>query len=115
MGACLTAPDQASPATSGHLSLKQLPPPSLAWQVTELAKLAPATLELLNESLPANWSHGNPVDIIGDASPVRFRTAVKACLDDPNVDGVLVIFTPQAGTDHHTTAELMVEIGRAHV
>ena len=35
----------------------------------------------------------NPVDIIGDASPVRFRMAVKACLDDPNVDGVLVIFT----------------------
>lgn len=78
----------------------------------ELAKLAPATLDLLNESLPANWSRGNPVDIIGDASPVRFRTAVKACLDDPNVDGVLVIFTPQAGTDHLTTAQLMVGLQR---
>ena len=50
--------------------------------------------------------------IRGDASPVRFRTAVKVCLDDPNVDGVLVIFTPQAGTDHLTTAQLMVGLQR---
>jgi acetyltransferase len=59
----------------------------------ELAKLSDATMELLNNALPRNWSHGNPIDLIGDASPVRFRTAVKACIDDPNVDGVLVIFT----------------------
>jgi acetyltransferase len=78
----------------------------------ELAKLSAASLDLLNESLPRNWSGSNPVDIIGDASPVRFRTAVKVCLDDPNVDGVLVIFTPQAGTDHLTTAQLMVGLQR---
>lgn len=78
----------------------------------ELAKLSAETLALLNESLPRNWSGTNPVDIIGDASPVRFRTAVKVCLDDPNVDGVLVIFTPQAGTDHLTTAQLMVGLQR---
>lgn len=78
----------------------------------ELARLSEGTMTLLNEVLPRNWSHGNPVDIIGDASPVRFRTAVKACLDDPNVDGVLVIFTPQAGTDHLTTAQLMVGLQR---
>lgn len=78
----------------------------------ELAKLSDATMELLNNALPRNWSHGNPIDLIGDASPVRFRTAVKACIDDPNVDGVLVIFTPQAGTDHLTTAQLMIGLQR---
>ncbi|GGY26010.1 bifunctional acetate--CoA ligase family protein/GNAT family N-acetyltransferase [Paludibacterium paludis] len=78
----------------------------------ELAQLSPATIELLDEVLPRNWSHGNPLDIIGDASPARFRTAVKACLDDPGVDGVLVIFTPQSGTDHLTTAQLMVGLQR---
>lgn len=72
-----------------------------------LATLSDSTMALLNAELPRNWSKGNPVDIIGDASPVRFRMAVKACIDDPNVDGVLVIFTPQTGTDHLTTAELM--------
>ncbi len=78
----------------------------------ELAKLSETTMELLNNALPRNWSHGNPIDLIGDASPVRFRTAVKACIDDPNVDGVLVIFTPQAGTDHLTTAQLMIGLQR---
>lgn len=78
----------------------------------ELARLSDATLARLDEALPRHWSHGNPVDIIGDASPARFRTAVKACLDDPGVDGVLVIFTPQAGTDHLTTAQLMVGLQR---
>ncbi|KZE32832.1 bifunctional acetate--CoA ligase family protein/GNAT family N-acetyltransferase [Crenobacter luteus] len=78
----------------------------------ELATLAEPTIALLNDALPRNWSRGNPVDIIGDASPMRYRTAVKACLDDPGVDGVLVIFTPQAGTDHLSTAQLMVGLQR---
>ena len=78
----------------------------------ELARLTEPTLSLLNQVLPRNWSGGNPLDIIGDASPMRFRTAVKACLDDPEVDGVLVIFTPQAGTDQLTTAQLMIGLQR---
>src|SRR5690606_12062902 len=64
-----------------------------------LAELSPATIEALKKALPANWSHGNPVDLIGDADPARYRAAVQACLADPNVDGVLVILTPQAMTD----------------
>ncbi|WP_199153116.1 bifunctional acetate--CoA ligase family protein/GNAT family N-acetyltransferase [Chromobacterium sp. ASV23] len=78
----------------------------------ELAKLSEGTMKLLDSVLPRNWSHGNPLDIIGDASPMRFRTAVKACVDDPGVDGVMVIFTPQAGTDHLTTAQLMIGLQR---
>jgi acetyltransferase len=34
-----------------------------------LAKLDPATIEKLNGSLPTFWSHGNPLDILGDAPP----------------------------------------------
>jgi acetyltransferase len=78
----------------------------------ELAQLAPATMAQLDAALPRNWSHGNPVDLIGDASPLRFRSAVKACMDDPGVDAVLVIFTPQAGTDQLTTAQLMIGLQR---
>lgn len=74
----------------------------------ELATLSEDTIKLLNDVLPVNWSRRNPVDIIGDASPARYRTAVKACLDDPGVDGVLTILTPQIGTDHFATAQLMV-------
>jgi acetyltransferase len=85
---------------------------SVASYGVELATLTAPTLDLLNQVLPRNWSGHNPLDIIGDASPMRFRTAVKACLDDANVDGVLVIFTPQAGTDHMTTAQLMIGLQR---
>ncbi len=63
-----------------------------------LAQLSPATLTALDAALPANWSRGNPVDIIGDASAERYRAAVSACLEDEAVDGVLAILTPQAMT-----------------
>ena len=60
---------------------------------------SPATLAQLDEALPRQWSHGNPVDIVGDAPPERYHTAVHACLDDPAVDGVLVMLAPQAMTE----------------
>ncbi|WP_231867736.1 acetate--CoA ligase family protein [Snodgrassella sp. CFCC 13594] len=75
-----------------------------------LATLSEGTLSKLNEALPENWSRSNPVDVVGDAGPLRFRTAVKLCLDDDQVDGVLVIFSPQIGTDHLATAQMMVQL-----
>ena len=64
-----------------------------------IASLSEDTLAQLNKSLPAQWSHANPVDMLGDASPERYQTALKTCLDDPGVDGVLVMLSPQAMTD----------------
>lgn len=75
-----------------------------------LVNLSPDTLAALNDALPEDWSHDNPVDILGDAGPMRFRTAAQLCLDDPNVDGVLVIFSPQANTEHLETAQMMVQL-----
>lgn len=64
-----------------------------------LAELSGATVEALQGVLPANWSHGNPVDLIGDAGSARYRAATAACLADPNVDGLIALLTPQAMTD----------------
>jgi acetyltransferase len=64
-----------------------------------LATLSGETIASLQDALPANWSHGNPLDLIGDADAGRYRAAVKACLGDAAVDGVLVLLTPQAMTD----------------
>ena len=61
--------------------------------------LAPETIEALNNVLPPHWSHGNPIDIIGDAGPDRYEQAVKIAAKDPNTDGLLVIMTPQAMSD----------------
>jgi acetyltransferase len=64
----------------------------------KLATLTPGTIDKLQKALPAHWSHGNPIDVIGDAGPDRYRAAVSACLEDRGVDGIVCILTPQAMT-----------------
>ncbi|MGA7750600.1 MAG: bifunctional acetate--CoA ligase family protein/GNAT family N-acetyltransferase [Gallionella sp.] len=79
-----------------------------------MATLSDATIEDLNQHLPPNWPHGNPVDIIGDAQADRYHYAVKACLEDDNVDGVLAILTPQAMTKPLESAQAMIELSNMH-
>ncbi|HET7764232.1 MAG TPA: bifunctional acetate--CoA ligase family protein/GNAT family N-acetyltransferase [Burkholderiales bacterium] len=74
-----------------------------------LADLAPATVKALHAALPANWSHGNPIDLIGDADSARYKAAVSACLADGGIDGILVILTPQAMTEAEATARAVIE------
>jgi acetyltransferase len=64
----------------------------------EMATLSPDTLKTLDQVLPAHWSHGNPVDLIGDATAERFSAALGPLLEDPQVDGVLTLFCPQIVT-----------------
>ena len=75
----------------------------------ELPVLSAATTAQLDRVLPPHWSHGNPVDILGDATPDRFRAAVDACLSDAGVDGVLAMLTPQAMTDPLGAAQAVME------
>ena len=72
-----------------------------------LAKLSSETVTKLNELLPSCWSHGNPIDVLGDATVERFRIAVNAALQDPQVDTVLVILTPQTMTEPGPIAEVV--------
>jgi acetyltransferase len=69
-----------------------------------LAKLSPETLQKLDENLPEFWSHGNPVDVLGDARAKRISKATQIVLEDKNVDAILVILTPQAMTNTEATA-----------
>jgi acetyltransferase len=71
----------------------------------ELAELSPEVLESLNQALPAAWSHNNPIDVLGDASPERYAKAVEIAAKDPHSDGLLVVLTPQSMTDPAQTAE----------
>jgi acetyltransferase len=61
-----------------------------------LATLAPETSAALDAALPATWSHGNPIDIIGDADPQRYGKALEIVMADPEADAVLVINCPTA-------------------
>lgn len=73
----------------------------------QLADLSEQTKSKLSEFLPAHWSRGNPVDILGDAGAERYAKALEVCAKDPNSDGLLVILTPQAMTEPNKTAELL--------
>lgn len=78
-----------------------------------IAELDPKTVEILNGELPSNWSHGNPVDVIGDAGAERYRAAVETCLNDAGVDGVLVMLTPQTMTRPAEAAEAIIPLAKA--
>ena len=73
----------------------------------KLAELSAQTLDELNEILPPQWSHNNPIDILGDASPERYAQSLEVAAKDENSDGLLVILTPQAMTDPTATAEAL--------
>ncbi|MEW8202172.1 MAG: bifunctional acetate--CoA ligase family protein/GNAT family N-acetyltransferase [Candidatus Thiodiazotropha endolucinida] len=80
----------------------------------ELAGFNDQTIDALNKALPDVWSHGNPVDIIGDAPPERYRAAVDICLNDPGVDGTIVILTPQAMTEPEEVARALIDLADSH-
>lgn len=77
-----------------------------------LADISDDTKEKLNAVLPAYWSRGNPIDVLGDADNERYAGAIKACLDDRNVDGILVIYSPQAILKPDVLAQTVVALAK---
>jgi len=67
---------------------------SAAENQVSLASLSDETQHALDAILPPHWSHANPVDIIGDATPQRLEDAVRTVLNDPGVDGLLALYCP---------------------
>lgn len=76
----------------------------------QLAPISETSMAQLNTVLPAAWSHANPIDVLGDADPQRYRQAVDLSLKDPNTDGVLVVLTPQAMTKPTEIAQEIVTL-----
>jgi acetyltransferase len=76
----------------------------------KLSKLSSKTMDLLDGVLPPFWSKGNPIDVVGDAKSDYYRAAVEACLDDETVDGILIIFTQQAGSEPAEIAQSIVDL-----
>ncbi len=82
---------------------------ALIGQGGKLAKLSPDTIKALDKVLPKYWSRGNPIDILGDATAERYREVIRICRQDDNIDGLLVIFTPQGITNPAEAAMAVVE------
>ena len=78
----------------------------------KLAHLSEKTIERLNEFLPEHWSKANPVDIIGDSDEERYKKAIETCLEDNNVDGILVLCVPQVMANPKKLADIIIDISR---
>lgn len=78
----------------------------------KLAKPTQESMDALNALCPPHWSHGNPVDILGDAGPDRYSKALDIVMKDQNCDGVLVLTAPQGLTEPTQTAELLKPYAR---
>jgi len=84
----------------------------LAAQQGKLAELSPGTQAMLEAVLPPTWSHGNPVDIVGDAPPERYVQAIGPLLTDPGSDVLLILNCPTAISPSVKAAASVIEAVR---
>ena len=78
-----------------------------------LAALSDETRAALDALLPANWSHANPVDVLGDSDAARMASALQLVIDDRSNDGVLVLFSPTPKVGAEQAAHAMLPIAAA--
>jgi len=77
-----------------------------------MARFEYETIHALENYLPDAASAANPVDVLGDARADRYRFALETVSNDPNVDGLLVVLTPQAMTEIDATAQAVGELSQ---
>jgi len=77
-----------------------------------IGRLEVDTIRSLERYLPDSASAANPVDVLGDARADRYRYALETLIKDPNIDGLLVLLTPQAMTEIEATAEAIGVVSR---
>lgn len=78
----------------------------------QLASLSAETLQALDRFLPKHWSHGDPVDVLGDTPATDYGKALDLILQDENVDGVLTITASQAVISEADIAKHVVEVSK---
>lgn len=74
----------------------------------KLPPMTKETIDSISDLLPSNASLYNPVDIIGDATSERYQVVLEKAINDPNVDGLLILLTPQAMTDVDNVANIVI-------
>lgn len=87
---------------------------ALIFRGGKLCKLTDESIEKLNKLLPPYWSHNNPVDILGDSTPDRLAAATEIVMNDPTVDAVLVIITPQAMSKPTESAKRIIKLSEGY-
>lgn len=67
-----------------------------------------ATIERLAEALPGFASLYNPVDLLGDAGPERYRAGASILLADPQIHALLALFAPTARSQALASARALI-------
>ena len=101
-------PDVAVVTNAGGLGV--MAADSIVEHGGRLAEISEAAMAKLNAALPPYWSHSNPIDVLGDAGSDRFSAAVKTCLAESSVNGILVMYTPQGNARPDEMAKQIVKL-----
>ena len=81
---------------------------SVIEQGGRLAVLSDELVSRLNAVLPPTWSHGNPIDIVGDADGERYAAAIAPLIGSPDIDVLLVLNCPTAIASSADAAKAVV-------
>ncbi len=81
----------------------------------KLARLSSETMEKINSFLPPHWSKANPIDIIGDGDEDRYQKTIEVCLEDRNIDGLLIICVPQVMASPKKLADRIIDLSKKSV
>jgi len=57
----------------------------------KMAELSEETIKYLKEHFPPHAVAGNPTDVVGDTDAQRYKHAIEAFVNDPNVDAIVII------------------------
>lgn len=80
----------------------------------QMAKFSNSTLEKLKKALPPVCAKNNPIDLVGDAGAERYKVGLELALQDKNVDGAIVLLTPQTMTQVDQTAKTIIDINKRY-
>ena len=78
----------------------------------KLAQLSEETLSALNEFLPTYWSKANPIDVGGDVDPQKYLKTIETTLNDPGVNGAVMIYAPQGVTGPVGIAKTLIKYAK---
>jgi len=79
----------------------------------EPVSLKEGTICRLDNILPSSWSKGNPINILGDASPEHWRQALEVCLAAKEIKALVIIFVPQSSSNATAVARAIVDLLRS--
>lgn len=78
----------------------------------KLSQISNASAENLRSILPYYCSISNPIDILEEATPERFRKIMQVCLNDPSISNLLIIYTPLGATSPFIMADTAIELAK---